>query len=131
VAASCVLLADPHHALIEGVRGLLESAFDCVIMVGDEASLLEAAARLTPLVVVADIGMAEGDLKSFVARILARSSQSRMVLLSVHDEPSVALAAFRAGAHAVVLKRSIATDLLAAVDDVLDGRSYVSRGLQR
>ena len=33
---SCVLLADRHHGLSEGVRGLLETAFDYVYMVGDE-----------------------------------------------------------------------------------------------
>jgi hypothetical protein len=39
---SCVLLADRHHGLTEGVRGLLETAFGTVLMVADEASLREA-----------------------------------------------------------------------------------------
>ena len=37
--ASCVLLADRHHSLTEGVRGLLETVFSTVFMVADEASL--------------------------------------------------------------------------------------------
>jgi len=45
---SCVLLADRHHGLTEGVRGLLETAFGTVVMVVDEASLLEGASRLRP-----------------------------------------------------------------------------------
>jgi DNA-binding NarL/FixJ family response regulator len=45
---SCVLLADRHHGLTEGVRGLLETAFGTVVMVADEASLLDGAARLRP-----------------------------------------------------------------------------------
>ena len=45
---SCVLLADRHHGLTEGVRGLLETAFGTVVMVADEASLLEGANRLWP-----------------------------------------------------------------------------------
>jgi hypothetical protein len=40
---SCVLLTDRHHGLTEGVRGLLETAFGSVVMVADEASLLEGA----------------------------------------------------------------------------------------
>jgi len=44
----CVLLADRHHGLSEGVRGLLETAFGTVVMVADEASLLEGANRLWP-----------------------------------------------------------------------------------
>jgi DNA-binding NarL/FixJ family response regulator len=35
-----------------------------------------------------------------------------------------------AGADAFVLKRSIATDLLPAIDDVQAGRSYVSPGIE-
>ncbi len=45
---SCVLLADRHHGLSEGVRGLLETEFGTVVMVADEASLLEGAVRLRP-----------------------------------------------------------------------------------
>ena len=48
-----------------------------------------------------------------------------MLLLSVHDEPSVLRSAVAAGADGIVLKRAIATDLLPAVDAVLAGRRYV------
>ena len=50
---SCVLLADRHQRLTEGVRGLLETAFGTVVMVADEASLLEGASRLRPDVAIA------------------------------------------------------------------------------
>jgi DNA-binding NarL/FixJ family response regulator len=45
---NCVLLADRHQDLLDGVRGLLETAFDTVVMVADEASLLEGVSRLRP-----------------------------------------------------------------------------------
>ena len=45
---SCVLLADRHHGLTEGVRGMLETAFGSVVMVADEVSLLDGAVRLRP-----------------------------------------------------------------------------------
>jgi hypothetical protein len=51
---SCVLLADRHHGLPEGVRGLLETAFGTVVMVADEVSLLEGAGRLRPDVAVVE-----------------------------------------------------------------------------
>ena len=60
---SCVLLADRHHGLTEGVRGLLETAFGTVVMVADEASLLEGASRLRPDVAVVT------DLLPAVARV--------------------------------------------------------------
>jgi len=131
VTTSCVLIGDRHHALNEGVRGLLEAAFECVLMVGDEASLLEGTARLMPLVVIADIAMAQGDLDNFIARLISRSPDSKIVLLTSHDEPSVAVAAARAGAHGIVLKRSMGAELLSAVDEVLAGRYYVSPDMRR
>jgi two-component system secretion response regulator SsrB len=48
-----------------------------------------------------------------------------VLLLSVHDEPSILRAAAAAGADAVVLKRAIATDLLLAVDEILAGRRFI------
>ena len=100
-------------------------------MVGDEASLLEGTARLMPLVVIADIAMAQGDLDNFIARLISRSPDSKIVLLTSHDEPSVAVAAARAGAHGIVLKRSMGAELLSAVDEVLAGRRYVSPEMRR
>lgn len=127
---NCVLVADRHHALAEGVRDLLATAFDCVFAVGDRASLLEGAERLEPRVVVIDLKFAQGDLAAALAEIARRSPGSKVIVLTVHDEPSVARAARRAGAHGVVLKRGIATDLLPAVDEVLAGREYLSPGMR-
>jgi DNA-binding NarL/FixJ family response regulator len=119
---NCVLLADRHHTLAEGVRDLLASAFPSVFTVGDGASLLEGAERLKPRVVVIDLKFAQGGLAALLAEIARRSPASKIIVLTVHDEPSVACAAMRAGAHGVVVKRAIATDLLTAIDDVLAGR---------
>jgi hypothetical protein len=47
-AVKCVLLADRHHGLSEGIRGLLESELEAVVMVADETSLIESAAKLRP-----------------------------------------------------------------------------------
>jgi len=124
---NCVLLADRHHDLAEGVRDLLGSSFACVFTVGDPASLLEGTERLKPRVVIIDLQFAQGHLAAVLADISQRSPGSKIVVLTVHDEPSVARAAVRAGAHGVVVKRSIATDLLAAVDEVLAGREYCPR----
>jgi len=55
---SCVLLADRHHGLTEGVRGLLATAFGSVVMVADEGSLIEGAGRLQPEVAVVDLSLA-------------------------------------------------------------------------
>lgn len=124
---SCVLLAERHHDLRDGIRGLLETSFETVFMVANEASLLEGAEHLRPALVVVDISLSGGDLPAFLARVFERAPGTKVLLISVHDEASVAEAALNAGAAGVVLKRNLATDLMPAVDELLAGRSYFSR----
>ena len=124
---SCVLLADRHHGLTEGVRGLLRSTFGTVVMVDDEASLAEAADRLRPGVAVVDVSLAQDRGLGWLRALRQRCPEVKVIVLSVHDEQSVRRAAMDAGADAFVLKRAIATDLLAAVEFVLGSGSGESR----
>jgi two-component system secretion response regulator SsrB len=126
---NCVLLADRHHGLTEGVRGLLESEFDTVVMVADEPSLLESAERLKPTMAVVDLSLARAQSGlQWLSRLRARCPEMKLILLSVHDQPNVWRSALQAGADGFVLKRAIATDLLAAIDAVRAGQTYVSPG---
>ena len=122
----CVLLADRHHGLIEGIHGLLETTFTTVVMVTDENSLMESVSRMQPALVVADLSLASGGGFSWLGRLLGQNAASKIIVLSVHDEPAVVQSALEAGASGFVLKRAIATDLLTAVDAVLAGERYVS-----
>ena len=90
-------------------------------MVATEASLLEGAAHLNPEVVVVDLSLSSGDMSGLLHRIAERAPGANILLLSVHDERTIAESALAAGAHAVVLKRCLATDLMPAVDAVLAG----------
>jgi two-component system secretion response regulator SsrB len=119
---SCVLLADRHHGLTEGVRGLLETAFRSVVMVADEASLIDAAGRLLPDVAVVDLSLARERGLGWLRAVRERCPGLKIIVLSVHDEQSVRRAAMDAGADAFVIKRAIATDLLAAVEYVRGDR---------
>jgi DNA-binding NarL/FixJ family response regulator len=115
---SCVLLADRHHGLSEAVRGLLETSFGTVVMVADKASLHDVAFRLQPDVAVVDLSLAQdGDL-NWLRAIRKSCPCLKVIALSVHDEDAVRRAALQAGADAVVLKRTIATDLLPTVERV-------------
>jgi two-component system secretion response regulator SsrB len=112
---SCVLLADRHHGLTEAVRGLLETAFATVVMVADEASLLDGASRLRPDVAVVDLSLAQSRDLDWLRAVRERCPELKVIVLSVHDEQTVRRAAMEAGADAFVLKRALATDLLPAV----------------
>jgi two-component system secretion response regulator SsrB len=115
---SCVLLADRHHGLVEGVRGLLETAFGTVVMVADKESLQDVAFRLQPDVAVVDVSLARDGGLDWLSAVRARCPGLKVIALSVHDEESVRRAALQAGADEYVLKRAIATDLLPAVERV-------------
>ena len=123
---NCVLLADRHHGLSEGIRGLLETTFDKVFMVADQGSLMEGAERLRPQVIVVDLSLAQGDSLSLLRKLHERAPTAKLLLLSVHDEPAITSSVLAAGADGVVLKRSIATDLLPAVDAIVAGKRFVS-----
>lgn len=113
---SCVLLADRHHGLTEGVRGLLATAFGSVVMVADEASLIEGALRLQPDMAIVDLSLAPDSQMNWLQALRQDCPGLKVIVLSVHDEHSVREAVMKAGADAFVLKRAIATELLDAVD---------------
>ena len=125
----CVLLADRHHGLTEGIRGLLESMFDAVVMVADEPSLRETAVRLQPTLAVVDLALTRSDGLGVVRRLRARCPDLKLIMLSIHDEASACRATLDAGADAFVLKQAIVTDLLPAVEAVQAGRSFASPGV--
>ena len=121
-----MLLADRNHGLTEGMRDLLMSAFETVVMVADEVSLFDSSDRMEPNVVAIDLALTDGDGLALITRWRVRHPYLRLIVLSVHDDPTVARAVLEAGANAFVLKRAIATDLLEAVDAVSSGSAYAS-----
>jgi len=127
---SCVLLADRHHGLSEGIRGLLETEFEIVVMVADETSLIESARRLHPLLAVADLSLAKDEGLRWVSQVRRENPGLRMIVLSVHDELSVCRSALAAGVEGYVLKRDIATELLPAVTAALAGQRYISEAMR-
>jgi DNA-binding NarL/FixJ family response regulator len=121
-----VLLADDHRLLREAFVKLLEPDCDVLGAVTDGRALLEAAAKLRPDVVVLDIAMPLLNGLD-AARQLKRSMPSvKVIFLTVSEDPELAAEAFRAGGSAFLLKNSAASELLQAIADVMQGRSYVT-----
>lgn len=123
-----VLLADEHADVLEGLREMLAPLFEEVVMVADERSLLEVAERLKPELAVVDLSLPVSDEVNVARRLKSQSPQLKVIMLSVHDEPAVVKAVLETGAVGFVLKRSAATDLIPAVEEALQGRTYVSPG---
>jgi DNA-binding NarL/FixJ family response regulator len=128
VTSACVLIADQGNGLFERIRGLLETSFDQVFLVTDKSSLIEGAGRLQPTVIVMDLSYAAGDLPGLVHQLRDQARTARLLLLSVHDGPTVVAAAIAAGADGLVPKRAIGRDLMQAIDALLAGRNYFDSG---
>jgi DNA-binding NarL/FixJ family response regulator len=127
---SCVLLADSHQNLMEGIRGLLETMFDAVMMVADETSLMMAIDKLTPDIVVVDLSMRASEEANIVHRVRKHNKELKFIVLSVYDDPTVAEEVVTAGASGFVLKRSVVNDLIPAVCEVIEGRSFISPSIE-
>jgi DNA-binding NarL/FixJ family response regulator len=125
-----VLLADSHLNMLGGVHGLLEARFEVVLMVADERSLEDAATTFRPDLVVVDLSLPRAGEVDIARRLLGRHPGLRLIVLSVHDEPTVVAQMLGAGVAGFVLKRAMGTDLLPAVQEVLRGGTYVSPALQ-
>ncbi len=122
----CVLLADRHQNMLEGVRRLLDTIFDAVVMVADEKSFYDAVEKLRPALTIVDLSLPVSGESNVARWLKSRHPDLKFIILSVHDEPTVVDEVLDAGASGFVLKRSAVTDLIPAIREVLQGRSYVS-----
>lgn len=125
-----VILADNHQNMLEGVRTLLESMFENVFMVADEASLLEAAKKIQPDLIVADLSLPVTKEINIARRLKKAFPDIKLIILSVHDESTAMLECIEAGATGFVLKRTAVNDLVPAIESVLQNAApYISPSL--
>ncbi len=121
-----VILADNHQNMLAGERTLLESIFETVFMVADEASLIEAAEKLTPDLIVADLSLPVTQEINIARRLRKGFPEIKLIILSVHDEGSAVGECLVAGASGFVLKRTAVNDLVPAIETVMKGDIYMS-----
>jgi DNA-binding NarL/FixJ family response regulator len=100
--------------------------FETVFMVADEASLMEAAEKLKPDLIVADLSLPVTKEINIVRRMKTTFPQIKLIILSIHDEQAAFGECIEAGARGIVLKRRAVDDLVPAVEVVLKGGTYVS-----
>lgn len=122
----CVILADAHHAMSEGIRGLVASVSTTVVMVADEISLIEGASRLESELAIVDASLPRTNILSLIHRLRQAFPKLKVLVMGISDQPQLARRVIDAGAGGFVLKRALATDLLPAIEAVLAGESYIS-----
>jgi DNA-binding NarL/FixJ family response regulator len=121
-----VLLADDHRLLREAFAQLLAPGCDVVGAVADGRALLAAARELLPDVVVLDIAMPLLNGLDAARQLRREMPEVEVIFLTVSEDPDVAAEAFRVGASGYLLKNSAASELVQAIQEVSQGRSYVT-----
>jgi DNA-binding NarL/FixJ family response regulator len=121
-----VLLADDHLMLREALAGLLAPSCDVIGSVADGRALLNAAPQLRPDVVVLDISMPLLNGLDAARQLKSTMPEAKIIFLTVNEDPDLAAAAIRAGASGYLLKNSAAAELLQAIDEAMQGRTYIT-----
>jgi len=121
-----VLLADDHRLLREAFAQLLAADCDVVGAVADGRALLAAAPELRPDVVVLDIAMPLLNGLDAARQLRRAMPEVKVIFLTVSEDPDLAAEAFRAGASGFLLKNSATAELLRAIQEAFQGRSYVT-----
>jgi DNA-binding NarL/FixJ family response regulator len=125
-----VLIADDHAMFAETLRLLLEKNYTVVGVVSDGRALLSATTKLNPDLIVLDVGMPLLNGFDAARRIREQFPKLKLVFLTMHEDPNLAAAALQLGCVAFVLKHSAASELLKAIERVLQGFSYVTPKLR-
>lgn len=126
-----ILLADDHTLILEGFRTVLAEHHDIVGAVMDGASLIEAAIRLKPDLIILDIAMPNLNGIQAAGQIRKILPETKLLFVTMHSSPTYLQAALHVGGAGFVLKSSAREEIVAAVEKVLKGQTYITPGVVR
>jgi DNA-binding NarL/FixJ family response regulator len=124
------LIADDHAIFSEALKAYLERKYLVVGVVSDGRALIEVALKLKPDVVIADVAMPVLNGLDAVRRIKSQAPNMKFIFVTMRDEANLAAAALELGPVGFVLKQAAGPELMAAIDHVLHGESYLTRKLR-
>ena len=124
-----ILLADDHLLLLDGLRHLLERHYDLVGAVQDGQSVVSAAQRLQPDLVLMDVAMPVLNGLQAGQRLREQQPKIKLLYVSMYADPPYVEEAMRIGASGYILKRSGWEELSRAIEAALAGKQYVSSAL--
>src|SRR5688500_7316248 len=126
-ATVTVAVVDDHVVVRAGLRTLLgaDSHFQVVAEAADVASALDVVRAHQPSVLVLDLKLPDGSGLDALPAISRASPSTKIVVLTMQEGPAFASRAFDAGASGYLLKEAAATELLVALQTVVDGRRYL------
>jgi len=121
-----LLLADDHAILLDSLRTLLQPTYSVVGTVTEGRELVQSALDLRPDVVVTDITMPGLNGLDAILRLQEELPRTRVIVLTVDEDPDTAAEAIRRGASGYVVKSAAAHELFEAIAHVARGQRYIS-----
>jgi two-component system response regulator NreC len=122
-----VVLVDDHAVVRSGIRLLLDRQEDIEVVgeAGNAKDALFRARALKPDVILLDVVMPGESGIDVLPRLLEESPETKVLVLSMQDDPSYVREAFAAGAQGYVLKEAADEEVVSAVREIAKGGRYV------
>lgn len=126
-----IALCDDHAVVRSGLRHILEDEADLEVVgeAGSAAEAVELATSARPDVFVMDLGLPDRNGIAATADVCAVSPETRVLVLTVHDDVAYLRRAFEAGATGYLVKEAADIELVQAVRQVATGKQYVHPSL--
>lgn len=121
-----VIFADDNAQFLDHAVQLMADECDILGTVSDGVAAVELVERLIPDIAVLDITMPIMDGLDVARRLRADGVQTKIIFLTVHDDPDYLREALDVGATGYVVKQRLVSDLPQAIQASLAGRRYVS-----
>jgi DNA-binding NarL/FixJ family response regulator len=133
MAEKRLLLGDDHTLMRQGLRRILEDRPDWEVIAeaDDGRGAVRKAVALRPDVAILDIGMPQLNGIDATRQIVRKAPEVRVLILSMHSDETYVTRALNAGATGYILKDSAGKDLIRAVANVAEGRSFFSPQVSR
>jgi DNA-binding NarL/FixJ family response regulator len=124
-----IVIADDHEIVRRGIVAQISHCpgWEVIAEATNGRDAVELALRLRPDVLVLDLSMPELNGLAAARRILAALPQARILILTVHDSEELVREVLAAGAQGYVLKSDAGRTLVAAIEALLEGRTYFTR----
>ena len=128
-----LLLVDDHPLVRDGLRARLEvvPGFEVVGEAGNADEAQARMAALRPSLVLMDVGMKDVNGIDLTAMLLVREPALQVLMLSMYDNPEYVQRAMQAGARGYVLKDAPASEIIAAIEAVAGGGTFLSPAVSK
>ena len=126
-----IFLVDDNGDMLRDLREELSAEFEIAGTAENGEEAVREVLRLDPDILVLDITMPVMNGLQVASMLREKHPRTKILFLTIHEEPEYISAAFSAGAWGYVTKRRLANDLPLAIREVFGGRNFLSPSLQK